>query len=609
MSAVRSIRRNVLVLMVVLALLVPAAATAAPRGPGGFTGPIFCPRPGNVLTSGPPDPGTPGAYAVGTADYTLPDHVIDVEGFDHAVETVGRVHYPVPLPCGPFPVVFMMHGRHATCYDPSGVLGESQNWPCDPPKIPIPSHHGFDYLARLLATHGIAAVSISANAINANTGSGEYVARGELFQHHVGVWRGFNTSGGAPFGKQFVGRMDFARVATLGHSRGGEGAMHHAALNAASPQPVGLKGIFLIGATNHKEVLVNSVPVAALLPYCDGDAATLPSVAYYDMARYNVPGDPAPKFTFEVMGANHAWYNTTWDPAIFEPGSKDDWTNSFGDDEPACTVGAPGSLRLSGDEQRGTARALVGAFFRLHLRGATNFLPFLKGDVPPPGSAQGAEIHVGYHPADLPESRLDLNRFTDSTNVATSTLGGDVTASGLSRFTWCDPADPNEDDDCLHELVNGAWFDARAPHGHESEMAQLRLAWTGQSGVLTHELPGPVRDVSAFRVLQLRAFVDYSDPLNPVGLSQDFTVELEDVQGTVAGASVSAHSGALFYPPSTTYPEESTGVPRAVLNTARVPLTAFAGVDLEHVRWVRLVFDRTRAGAINLADLAFADVA
>ncbi|MGH9179440.1 MAG: hypothetical protein ACRD0N_12915 [Acidimicrobiales bacterium] len=50
-------------------------------------------------------------------------------------------------------------------------------------------------------------------------------------------------------------------------------------------------------------------------------------------------------------------------------------------------------------------------------------------------------------------------------------------------------------------------------------------------------------------------------------------------------------------------------MPRAVFNTARIPLEAFAGVNLEHVRWVRLVFNRTRAGAVNLADLAFADPA
>lgn len=609
MFAMSSTRRAGLVLVILTSLLAPAGAIAAPGGPPDFTGPIYCPPPSKQLTSGPPDPGAPGAYAVGAADYTLPDHGIDVEGFDDAVETVGRVHYPAALACGPFPIVFMMHGRHATCYDPAGVLGETQTWPCEPPRAPIDSHKGFDYLARLLATHGIVAVSMSANAINANDGSGEYLARAALFQHHIDVWRTFNTVGGVPFGKKFVKRVDFARVATLGHSRGGEGAMIHAANNADNPQPVGLKAVFLIGSTNHKDALVNAIPVAALLPYCDGDAATLPSVEYYDSARYNVPGDPAPKFTFEVMGANHAWYNTNWDPAVFEPGSKDDWENSFDDDEPVCTVGAPGSIRLTGGDQRGTALALVGAFFRVYLRGATNFLPFLKGDAPPPASARGAEIHVGYHPADGPGSRLDLNRFTESTNVTTSTIGGDVAASGLDRYTWCDPADPAEDNLCLHVLDDGFWYDARAPHAYESSMTQLRLAWTGQSGVLAHELPGPLRDVSAFRALQFRTFVDYSDPLNPPGTAQDFTVELEDVQGTVVAVSVSDHSGALFYPPSANYPEESTGVPRAVFNTARIPLGAFAGVNLEHVRWVRLVFDQTRAGAINLADLAFADPA
>lgn len=234
---------------------------------------------------------------------------------------------------------------------------------------------------------------------------------------------------------------------------------------------VGVKAVFLIGSTNHKEVVVNSIPVAALLPYCDGDAATLSSVAYYDMARYNLPGDPAPKFTFEVMGANRAWYNT--------------------------------------------------AFFRLYLRGATNFLPFLKGDVAPPGSTRGAEIHVGYQPADRPEARLDLNRFTESTNLTTSTLGGDVTASGLSTYTWCDPVDPDEDDLCLHRWSTGRGSTLGRRTRTPTNRRWHDSAWPGldrPGRVLTRELPGPMRDVIEFRVLQFRAFLDYSDPVNPPSL-------------------------------------------------------------------------------------------
>ena len=62
------------------------------------------------------------------------------------------------------------------------------------------------------------------------------------------------------------------------------------------------------------------MPLAVLLPYCDGDVADLQGVHFYDDARYNVPGDSAFKHTILVMGANHNFYNTIWTPTEFPVG-------------------------------------------------------------------------------------------------------------------------------------------------------------------------------------------------------------------------------------------------------------------------------------------------
>jgi hypothetical protein len=42
------------------------------------------------------------------------------------------------------------------------------------------------------------------------------------------------------------------------------------------------------------------------------------------------------------------------------------------------------------------------------------------------------------------------------------------------------------------------------------------------------------------------------------------------------------------------------------LNTARIPLTSFTGVNLSDIRSVKFIFDQTGTGALLISDLAFA---
>jgi hypothetical protein len=47
-------------------------------------------------------------------------------------------------------------------------------------------------------------------------------------------------------------------------------------------------------------------------------------------------------------------------------------------------------------------------------------------------------------------------------------------------------------------------------------------------------------------------------------------------------------------------------VPKVVLNTVRVPLSAFGGVNLNNVRSVQLTFNERLQGAVLITDVAFA---
>jgi hypothetical protein len=103
-------------------------------------------------------------------------------------------------------------------------------------------------------------------------------------------------------------------------------------------------------------------------------------------------------------------------------------------------------------------------------------------------------------------------------------------------------------------------------------------------------------------VFQFRVSVNYNDPRNPAGVPQNFSVRLTDGAGLTADALVSTHSPALFYPPGQIFE-----VPKVVLNTVRIPLTAFGGVNLTDIRTVALRFNQTGSSAFLLTDFAFAD--
>ena len=174
-----------------------------------------------------PDPGTPGPLAVTREEYNFGDTAFQPTDFPGPVELRASIHYPTVL-AGPYPVIVLLHGRHATCFKGGSQLLQ---WPCTTNgSQPIPSFQGYDYVAESLASNGYVVVSVSANGVNAvdnqvfDLGA---LARAELMQKHLDILNGFNTTGGVPFGTKFVGKFDLTRIGTMGHSRGGEGVVRH----------------------------------------------------------------------------------------------------------------------------------------------------------------------------------------------------------------------------------------------------------------------------------------------------------------------------------------------------------------------------------------------
>jgi len=548
-----------------------------------------------------PDPGATGPLAVTTEEYNYGDLAFTPTGFPSAVELKASVHYPTGLPGGPYPVIVFLHGRHVTCYRNTTT---ALRWPCRTGETAIPSYQGYDYIGQNLASYGYIVISISANGINAfdnNVTDLGAQARAELIQRHLQQWATFNTTGAAPFGTKFVGKVDLSRVGTMGHSRGGEGVVKHYAYNLSQGSPYGVKAVFPLAPVDFNRPIINNVALAVVLPYCDGDVNDNQGVHYYDDARYNVAGDASPKHTIQVMGGNHNYFNTVWTPGSI-PGGSDDWTfTSGGSSDQQCGT-VTGNHRLTAAQERGVGLAYLAAFMRAYVGGETQFVPYLTGEAAPPPSAQTNEIHVSYHAPDTASTRRDVNRLLTSTNLTTNTLGGATTQAGLTPHDLCGGPSPQQ-----AQCLPSTQATTRQPHTVPSSrssatgLSQLRTGWSATTANYRNDLPLGSRDVSGFKWVTFRVSVNFADTRNPSGIPQNFSVVLTDGTGATSAVTVSSFSDVLFYPPGSVGP-----VPKVLLNTARIPLTGFSGVNLSDVRSVQFNFDQSPSGALLISDVSFA---
>ena len=155
---------------------------------------------------------------------------------------------------------------------------------------------------------------------------------------------------------------------------------------------------------------------------------------------------------------------------------------------------------------------------------------------------------------------------------------------------------------CIPDALN-----AQQPHTTPSArsplrgLSQLKTGWNDLTGNYRNNVPVALGNVSGFQAIQFRVSVNFADARNLADLAQDFRVVLTDASGASSSVRVSDVSGALYFPPGEVAP-----VPKVVLNTVRVPLSAFGGVNLNAVRSVQLTFNERLQGAVLITDVAFA---
>lgn len=533
-------------------------------------------------------------------------------GFDNTKFPLNaRVWYPDGE--GPFPLVLVVHGNH------------SMEEYSDP---------GYQWLGELLASRGFILASIDENFLNGGI-SGENDARGWMLLKHLEVFRALNDSAGKPL----FHKVDMSRIALMGHSRGGEAVGIAGAFNRLPFYPddatqkfgfnFNIKALIAIAPVDGQYRPADQPTPVADYSYLvihgshDGDVSSFSGLSLYNRLRYTKPG-PEFKSAIWMYRANHGQWNTVWN----------------NHDRGSFSVR---SLKLDalipGEQQRQFGRVVISGFLEATLNGKDEYRAIFKdhrsaGDWLPPTMylTRYADANAHY-----------LATFDEDVDVTTGSQPGvRISADSLSVWKESDVPGRFRGTTFRSNAATVGWNNA--PAGKDTTKPRtpatftitvpdsLRSAWqTGAQSTLlitvgtTDQTPGPrkvARDTTvkpdttaAKKPATKKPPAPKTKPPAKDSTPPDFSVELEDGAGHTARLPISAFG--VVRRPLDAYIYRRKGRDKAqfpmlaeqVMQTYLLPLAQFKTVnpafDAASVRVVRMVFDRTKAGAVMLDDIGF----
>lgn len=513
-----------------------------------------------AATTTPPAPAA-RQYELGQADVS----VAVGDGVVEALELRGSI--AVPAGPGPHPVVLVLHGSHAVC--PMQPRSPEEPEIC-PQATQFRNDPGLAYLLEALAAQGRLALAPDLNTVfRAEFGGLEQQDQRIQFviERHLGQL----AAGDSAFGLSPATRVDPTRLDLIGHSQGGTSAFRLAATWAdEGPAPGGwspARSLLLIAppvSSGFDATPPLDLPLAVVLPECDGDVSFLEGQHYVEAARLD-PARRNPAVSYFLQGGNHNFFNTAVE--------LDDSQQTFS----RCLATTP---RLSRVGQQGFLAALAPALFAAWESGDVNAMPGFALAEPIPATLYGAPtLAVTVRAAE--QRRLILPGLA-SGELISSPLGGAVQVDG-AELDFCPYGMAGNGSPCREGVENPGM------------PAQLHLAWDRPGAALRVSIPPAFADAVAASALQLRLAIDPLDRRAPAGEAQQMQVILRDRDGGEAAQIVT-----VAFPPGTVVGEGWFG--HVFAGTVRLPLAGFDGIALSRLAEVELR-PASSSGAIFLADL------
>ncbi|WP_155810876.1 hypothetical protein [Phyllobacterium sp. UNC302MFCol5.2] len=366
-------------------------------------------------------------------------------------------------------------------------------------------------------------------------------------------------------------------------------------------KPYDFKGAFMLAPTDTDGNFgINNVPLAVLLPGCDGDLANLNGAIAYDHNRFGPISDMAPHYQIMVKGANHNYYNTVW--------VEDD----FDRNAPLyCDAARQDSIRLSEDNQRRSGNFLISSFMRYHVGGEQKFATYWNAAARLPNAACPStdgpcDERVVLSVQKGADKRKLIQRFERSDSMARNEFGGSFSLSGFDEAAFCTMGLGSTGvSDCKPgRLEHFDYGDGIRPQGFLSIADHFELAWSKSHASIATDLKGlsaKSYDTLTFRIAVVR----------PTG--QEVNVTLTDKSGKAATVAASAFTDALYNVPRKMEkglpmiddPRDAPFADRkmaSLLNMVAIPLKAFGGIDMTGLKELKLSFPK-ESGKVAVTDI------
>jgi Legume lectin domain len=506
---------------------------------------------------------------------------------------------------------------------------------------------GDRFTQALITPNSVARIAGGIRSFNGTTWKGKTA-------FNYGVDLRYETASTTPteLGVNLKGKIDFSNVGLMGHSRGGEGmrAAYELYREANSPwqsriiSPMTVKGIFEFAPSDRFVIDRNSDLIRLLnadgtawnvvVGACDGDLYNLPGVKPFDrMLKINSEPTAKPKSIYYVYGANHNFYNTQWQLTdSFKIGIPPiDYNGCLGPSNSPLFLNpiSDGAGGYGTEMQRKT--------------GSSAFMAFMRGNV---GNMASPVFNQNFDPKfNVPSNVSSITKversYTPSPNTSQTLKFQDLEFPPLST-NICSQSGIVCNSGDLQILSSNVQIRPDVPSipvntmNHDEDFLAANFSWINPSPLnyfQTNWVSSPSVDVSTYQNLEFRVSrrrnsisPQQLDALN-VGNNSNFSIQLVMENGTISKA-VGLNRYLILDGPvgktNQTYPPLPTPTPtitptptpappivseigelHPILRTVRIPLSDFLNSDLTKIKGIRLIFNDTSKGAINLSNLRF----
>lgn len=472
---------------------------------------------------------------------------------------VGQTYAFVDAPGVLSPVSFKARVYHSTLdtncvtFDttlhPLVIFGHGR-WPAGVPN----NYLGMTNLMDLLASWGYICVSVNLDVVNSLQDGFEYGVphRGELMLHAIEYMAKECRTPGSPFHH----RIDTTKIALIGHSRGGGGAIYACNYNSTHRnRPI--KALATISPVNFgTDALSASVAHLCLYGSWDGDLFGGDGPDIWSRGTRS-----APKELVEIYGANHFHFTDNAD-FPFE------------------------NAEITREQHQQMSKGLINAWFDTHVRGVNryNWPRYLSGNS---RVVNGIDYYISYYD----EHFQSIDHGDPLGTPLANNLNGSNVPTGLPFF--------ND-------------FAMSIPPDYGTGPA-LRVNWDDGSDMLDVNFPGT--NASGYAFLSFRMSQVHPFEWNSLNTKKDFNVSVTDAAGHTATVPISNYLGGLQYPDlSGSLPNGDEFNYKQIMRSFRIPKTDFVGVDFSQVVNVRFAFNRPNVpgftnatGAVKIDDLEFTD--